>query len=79
MILIYDISDPHDVRFVRALDPRVLGGDPEAGTAGDLGPEGITVIPAEASPTGQPLVAIAYEMSGTVTIYEVRSTGGPRP
>lgn len=76
VILIYDITDPRVVRFVQSLDPRVLSGDPEAGTAGDLGPEGIMVIPAETSPTGQPLVAVANEMSGTVTIYQVTRERG---
>ena len=39
--------------------------------AGDLGPEGVEFIPAADSPTGQPLVAVGNEVSGTTTIFGV--------
>ncbi len=50
---------------------RNFDGDPEAGTAGDLGPEGVTFIRAADSPIRLPLLAVANEVSGTTTIYKV--------
>jgi hypothetical protein len=35
-------------------------------------PEGLEFIPAKDSPTGRPLLAVAYEMTGTVALYEVK-------
>ncbi|MDY7014977.1 MAG: choice-of-anchor I family protein, partial [Cyanobacteriota bacterium] len=39
-IMMYDVSDPSNPEFVQYLNNRDFSGDPEAGTAGDLGPEG---------------------------------------
>ncbi len=48
----------------------------EAGFAGytttrpdDLGPEGVRFVPAKDSPTGEPLVLVTHEISGTVAIF----------
>jgi hypothetical protein len=43
------------------------------GTAGsgDLGPEGVTFVPAADSPSGKALLLVAHEISGTLAIYEV--------
>ena len=38
---------------------------------GDLGPEGLTFIPADESPNGRPLLVVANEVSGSTTVYEV--------
>jgi hypothetical protein len=53
------------------VNPRDFSGDPADGTADDLGPEGLTFVPAAASPSGKPLVIVANEVSGTVSIYEL--------
>jgi hypothetical protein len=37
----------------------------------DLGPEGLKFIPPGHSPTGNPLILVTYEISGTVAAYEV--------
>lgn len=39
--------------------------------AGDLGAEGLAFVPAAESPTGEPLVVVANEVSGTTTFFEV--------
>lgn len=70
-IVIYDITDPADATFVDYVNPRDFGGDAEAGTAGDLGPEGLVFISAADSPTGQPLLAVANEISGTTSLYSI--------
>ena len=66
-IMMYDVTEPSSPFFVDYLNNR----DFAAGT-GDLGPEGVHFISAHESPNGQPLVAVANEVSGTVTIYAVK-------
>jgi hypothetical protein len=71
-VMVYDVSRPANARFVDYATSRDFDGDPAAGTAGDLGPEGILFIPRNESSTHKPLVVVANEVSGTTTIYEVR-------
>lgn len=66
-VMMYDITDPTAPFFVDYINNR----DFAAGT-GDLGPEGVHFIPARDSPTGQPIVVVANEISGTVTLYAVK-------
>ncbi len=68
-IVIYDVTYPADSRLVgyfNDIDPHA-----EAESAGDLGPEGIAVIPADDSPTGAPLLLVASEISLTVSVFEI--------
>jgi len=39
----------------------------------DLGPEGLRFVPGRASPTGRPLVLVTSEVSGTLTVFAIRS------
>ena len=70
-IVTFDISDPRAPRFVDYVNNRDFAGDAVAGTAGDLGPEGIDFVAADESPTDRPLLVVGNEVSGTTTVYEV--------
>ncbi|HEY9282210.1 MAG TPA: choice-of-anchor I family protein [Pyrinomonadaceae bacterium] len=74
-VLVYDLTDPSAPRLVQYVNNRDFAIDPQAGTlaatVGDLGPEGLTFIPAEESPNGRPLLVVANEVSGTTTLYEI--------
>ena len=61
----YDAADPAD----RAVLSR----------AGDLGPEGVQFIGAQRSPTGQPLLVVGNEVSGTTTVYGIEQLVGGTP
>jgi hypothetical protein len=39
---------------------------------GDLGPEGLTFVPAKQSPTGKALLVVSNEVSSTTTVWEVQ-------
>lgn len=71
-IVTFDLTDPRHPVLAGYVNSRDFAGDPEAGTAGDLGPEGLLFIPARRSPTGRPLLAVGNEVSGSTAIYEIR-------
>ncbi|MDY6803309.1 MAG: choice-of-anchor I family protein [Cyanobacteriota bacterium] len=73
-IMVYNITNPKKPKFVEYFNNREFDGDASEGTAGDLGPEGLTFIPAEDSPDGRALLVAANEVSGTTTIYQVSKT-----
>ncbi len=73
-VMVYDVSDPVQPRFVDYVTSRDFAGDPALGTAGDLSPEGMTFIASEASPTGTALLAVAHSISGTTAVFEVADT-----
>ncbi|QCR21990.1 choice-of-anchor I family protein [Pontibacter sp. SGAir0037] len=68
-VMVYNISDPANVKFVDYLNTRNT-----ATYAGDHGPEGIIYIMAQNSPDGKPYIAVANEISGTVSVFEVQKT-----
>lgn len=72
-VMVFDLSWPLLPRFVTYVNNRNFLGDPAAGTAGDLGPEGLLFVSAADSPTGQPLLVVANEISGTTTIYGIET------
>ena len=41
-------------------------------TDGDISPEGLTFVAANLSPTGQALLLVGYEVSGSVAVYEIK-------
>ncbi|ROO23919.1 choice-of-anchor I family protein [Salinisphaera orenii] len=70
--LVYDISDVTAPAFVTYVNNRDLDADPEAGSAGDLGPESIVFIAAADSPEpGTPMLAVGNEISGSTTLYRL--------
>lgn len=76
-VMVYDISDPVQPVFINYVNnTRNFLGVPELGTAGDLGPEGLLFITDKNSPTGNPLLVITNEISGSTTIY---SASVPEP
>ncbi len=78
-VMIYDITNPNSPYFVDYINNRNFEGDPEDGTAGDLGPEGLVFIPASHSPSRKPLLIVANEVSGTVTTYAIVGSTSTQP
>jgi hypothetical protein len=70
-VVVYDVTVPFHPCFVQYINTRDFTGDPETGTAGDLGPEGVLFIKAQDSPNGHPLLVTANEISGTTRLFEV--------
>ncbi|MED5240004.1 MAG: choice-of-anchor I family protein [Pseudomonadota bacterium] len=75
-ILVYDITDPEAPVFQDYLNSRnTWDVDPDAGNLdgyGDLGPEGLVFISGEDSPSGEPLLVVGHEVSGSTAVYEVQ-------
>ena len=63
-VMVFNVSNPGAPEYVEFLQ-----------TEGDVGPEGMTFITAEDSPNGKALLAVANEVSGTTTLYEIEPEG----
>lgn len=78
-VLIYDITNPTAPFRVDYLNTREIWDmNPEDATTpeqlaafGDLGPEGLVFIPAADSPTGEDMLVVSSEVSGTTTTYSL--------
>ncbi len=70
-IMMYDITDPENVSFIEYVNHRDYTVDQESAAAGDLAPEGMKFISKEKSPTGNPLVLVANEVSGSMAVYQI--------
>ena len=68
-VMVYDVTNPTDVKFVDYKTSRNT-----SSYGGDNGPEGITFITSENSPTGKNYIAVANETSGTIALFEVNTT-----
>ena len=65
-ILMYDLTNPASPKFVQWLQ------NTTDLTNGDVSPEGLTFVPASQSPTGQALLVAGHEVSGTVSVWEIK-------
>jgi hypothetical protein len=73
-VMTFNIDDPAAPYFVDYINNRDFTADAESTDAGDLGPEGLAFISGAESPTGQPLLAVANEVSGTTTVFGITGT-----
>lgn len=72
-IMVYDVTNPQNARFVQYVNSRDFAKDPQSDLAvvGDLGPEGLAFVSAADSPSGTPLLIVGNEVSGTTAIYRI--------
>lgn len=61
-VFVYDVTDPFDVTYVQYINTGL--------TEGDAAPEGLTFVEGEDSPTGEALLFVANEVSGSVAVFE---------
>ena len=61
-IMLFDITDPMDVKYIDYVKTEVQG---------DISPEGMFHIPADQSPNGKDLLVTSFEVSGSTVVYEI--------
>ncbi len=71
-VVAYDLTDPKAPTRAAAASTRNFDKAPTLPEAGDLGPEGLTFISAADSPTGEALLVVAYEVSGTTRVFRIK-------
>ena len=84
-VMVYDISLPSAPSFVTYVNNRdfsVRFGPDDVSRGdlvrtGDLGPEGLIFIPAADSPTGEHLLVVSNEVSGSVSIFQIVTPATP--
>ncbi|MBB3112542.1 hypothetical protein FHS18_004643 [Paenibacillus phyllosphaerae] len=69
-IMTYDITNPANPVFMNYTNTRDFNADLDT----DSAPEGLEFIPAADSPTGRPLLLVAYEVGGKVSLMELNVT-----
>lgn len=72
-VMVYNISNPNAATFVQYINQRDFSVDAEADVdvVGDLGPEGLLFVSADDSASGEPLLLVANEVSGTLAVYSI--------
>jgi DNA-binding beta-propeller fold protein YncE len=73
-VAIFDVTVPAEAKLVDVvpltLDAKSMGGS-------HIAPEGLAFVPAERSPTGDPLLAVSCEVTGTTILFRVDSAPEP--
>lgn len=70
-VMVYNISEPQNAFFVdyyNNISPKLKANDPEAG---DIGPESLVFVNSVDSPSGEPFLISANEVSGTLSLYKI--------
>jgi hypothetical protein len=72
-VMVYNVSNPNAAEFVQYINTRdfSLDAEDDIETVGDLGPEDIKFIPAADSPSGEALLLVSNEVSGTLAVFSV--------
>lgn len=70
-VAIFDVSDPENSIPAGYFTSRNFSVSVHDAAAGGIGPEGLTFVSADDSPTGVALLLVANEVSGTLDIWEV--------
>jgi hypothetical protein len=82
-IMVYDVTKPQTPVFVDYMNTRNDWTTEDPGTVlstvGDLGPEGLKFVPAAQSPSGQPLLIVGNEVSGTTAVFTIEQTFAQKP
>ncbi|MGE3244420.1 MAG: choice-of-anchor I family protein, partial [Pirellulales bacterium] len=74
-IAVFDVTHPRSAKLLDIV-PLPLEKGPTGGP--DIAPEGLCFVPAERSPFGAPLLAVACEVTGTTTLFRVDSVADRR-
>lgn len=67
--MVFDVTNPAAPIFVDYVNNRLTG----TTAGGDLGTEGVLVIPETESPTGVSLLVLANEVSATISVYSMNN------
>jgi DNA-binding beta-propeller fold protein YncE len=71
-IFVYDVTNPYDVQFTEYVINRDLTeGLTSNDVIGDLAPESLVFVSAEDSPSGEALLVVGNEVSGTVSVWQI--------
>lgn len=78
-IMTYEITDPQNPEFVQYFLNRDFSVNVEQPGAGDLGPESIRYVSAEASPNDTAYLVTGNEVSGTISVYQLQNNMDDNP
>jgi hypothetical protein len=72
--MVYDITNPEAAAFVQYINMRdftIEDVEEDLALVGDLGPESIKFVAADDSPTGNPMLLLGNEVSGTTSFFNI--------